>query len=243
MTRPSADPTWATSGSADIVAPPTGKQELGWVGHEAVPAGIFNWLLNRIGTALAWLLSHAVSADEANTWTAKQSLNAGAEVAAGLKVASVGVDKKIEVVDGQIQFTGTTVSANPSPSAAVANTLCPANAIKLRARVHVVSGVVQGTDGVMSGFNVDHAGIAPGYAQLAVHFAAPMRDTDYEVQATLTEWYHIGSAPIFIWVRESAKHTGYFMVEIMDAGGTGLLWNDSNVTALMSFLVTGAQDT
>lgn len=46
--KPSTTPRWADVGG-DIVVPPSGKQDVGWLAAEKPPAQYFNWLAN-----LAW---------------------------------------------------------------------------------------------------------------------------------------------------------------------------------------------
>src|SRR5690606_27107546 len=53
--RPTQVPEWATGEGADIVEPPAGKKEQGWVQGEKPPAGFFNWLFSLLTRWIAWL--------------------------------------------------------------------------------------------------------------------------------------------------------------------------------------------
>src|SRR5690606_28409255 len=52
--RPTQVPEWATGEDADIVEPPAGKKEQGWLQGEKPPAGYFNWLFKLLTGWVAW---------------------------------------------------------------------------------------------------------------------------------------------------------------------------------------------
>lgn len=52
--KPTELPRWADVGG-DIDVPPSGKQDIGWVGNELPPNQFFNWLQNRAFQWLEWI--------------------------------------------------------------------------------------------------------------------------------------------------------------------------------------------
>jgi hypothetical protein len=54
VSKPAQDAKWATSGSALIQDPGTGKRDTGWV-VEIPPVEFFNWWMNNVGNWIEYL--------------------------------------------------------------------------------------------------------------------------------------------------------------------------------------------
>jgi hypothetical protein len=74
MAKPTTVPRWATGASADVVEPPSGKLDAGWVPGEKAPAQWWNWWRKGVSDWLAYVNGLA---GEALTWTAKHTFSAG----------------------------------------------------------------------------------------------------------------------------------------------------------------------
>lgn len=53
--KPNQLPEWATDPGADVVEPPEGKKQQGWIQGEKPPAGFFNWFFRLVYLWLDWL--------------------------------------------------------------------------------------------------------------------------------------------------------------------------------------------
>ncbi len=75
MSKPTQLPRWATGGSAKVTPEPTeGKKDLGFVASEKPPESYVNWAFRRI---YDWLVYLDGLTNEALTWAAKHTFNAG----------------------------------------------------------------------------------------------------------------------------------------------------------------------
>ena len=83
--RPTQVPEWATGEDADIVEPPAGKKEQGWVQGEKPPAGYFNWLFSQLTRWIAWFAQEIKGRQEG-----------GISVPGGIETSSLSVLGAIE---------------------------------------------------------------------------------------------------------------------------------------------------
>jgi len=106
MARPSSFLTWATSGSK--LDPGAGRKATGFLPGETLPAQWLNWLLNNVGQWLTWINSYVPAKNEANTFSAKQTLGAGVDVVGdGSFTGTVGAAGGFQgtgVIDTAAQF-------------------------------------------------------------------------------------------------------------------------------------------
>jgi len=76
MSKPASLPRWADAANpADIVDPPSGKKDSGWLVNDQPPHTYFNWFWNLV---YQWTVYLDGLTGEALTWTAAHIFNAGA---------------------------------------------------------------------------------------------------------------------------------------------------------------------
>lgn len=178
MAKPSTLFTWATnandgSGNPTKVQPPAGKMATGWLTGEALPAQIFNWLLNHAQGWLTWVKDYAAGLEITNTFTGTN------EFQGILKHSSSTAGAAINFIGRGLWFSllgSGTLSSNPPTTRPVCNELLAKNTLKAWARVSVVSG----TPTIVDGFNVASvAKIVGSDTHLRVNFASALADTNY----------------------------------------------------------------
>jgi len=115
MSKPTQLPRWATGGSAKVTPEPTeGKKDLGFVASEKPPESYVNWAFRRI---YDWLVYLDGLTNEALTWAAKHTFNAG--LASG--VAPSGATDVVRKTELDAETTArTTHESLTSPHSATA---------------------------------------------------------------------------------------------------------------------------
>lgn len=93
--RPTQVPEWATGEGADIVEPPAGKKEQGWVQEEKPPAGYFNWLFALLTAWVAWF------ADKLHA-----RAGFGIDVPEGIATTRIEVDRGADATGPGVQARG-----------------------------------------------------------------------------------------------------------------------------------------